>query len=714
MGNRRTERSYPTPSVECSLSYDDNRRLVALEDVVGGASRVNGFRYAWDRVGNRRYESELTASGTGDTTTGTGNHYLYDSAYRLIGENRGVDGFSLVTSIDNNAAPQTAPVLVATSSNAWSLDGAGNREGFVAAGVLTTYVQSVGFPTRDKELNQYSQIYDGSGARNRLHDDSGNVLQEDMSESGRRYFDHANRLVQWDDGSGKDARYLYHANGARAAKVELGGTVADFEPRFYIYDGWQVIAEVEPYPSASNTVAEYVYGEGMDEVVYAEIRDPDDSNGIFGGWDTIDVYYCHNSLGSVTAVLDDSGTVLERYSYEAYGETTILDPDRSVKSVQTPIQPYGFTGRRMDYEEDSGLYYYRLRYYDPEAGRFVSRDPIGMWGDPGQRGNAQNYCGNNPVNRVDPLGLLSPTDQYWEEEEARLGHILNNADEYNLTDAKYDALMERYLAAGDKKTSSRVRRLNGVTGTIEVGGIETADTTMGSPNAAYVGLATTIAVSIAVSVVLPGSGILTLAAAGAAGETAGYLVEHAIDQRSAATGAGTGQALLAGWLFGGVLGKALGWLFKGMWSIARPASSGATRAGPGDMYAAEIREGGTGRAFAGHGEYRVGSGNTTIPEGTSLTMPRSFGIQDRTGRYMERGDWDGLAERALVDSQVAGDIRGLSSYLPGAEVPNLTLTAPNGLKIHGNSITVEDPVLLGHLLEPNTGNWVWAACQKLR
>ena len=81
---------------------------------------------------------------------------------------------------------------------------------------------------------------------------------------------------------------------------------------------------------------------------------------------------------------------------------------------------------------------------------------------------------------------------------------------------------------------------------------------------------------------------------------------------------------------------------------------------------------------------------------------------------MERGDWDGLAERALVDSQVAGDIRGLSSYLPGAEVPNLTLTAPNGLKIHGNSITVEDPVLLGHLLEPNTGNWVWAACQKLR
>lgn len=59
----------------------------------------------------------------------------------------------------------------------------------------------------------------------------------------------------------------------------------------------------------------------------------------------------------------------------------------------------------MEFEEGSGLYYYRLRYYDAAAGRFISRDPLGMWGDPGQRGNAQNYCGNNPVNRVDPLGL---------------------------------------------------------------------------------------------------------------------------------------------------------------------------------------------------------------------------------------------------------------------------------------------------------------------
>ncbi|MBL4847240.1 MAG: RHS repeat-associated core domain-containing protein [Planctomycetes bacterium] len=117
----------------------------------------------------------------------------------------------------------------------------------------------------------------------------------------------------------------------------------------------------------------------------------------------------------MTAVTDSAGTVLERYAYEAYGKTTVLEPNqfdmdgkRVAKLDQTPIQPYGFTGRRMDYEEGSSLYFYRNRYYDPEAGRFISRDPRGMWGDAGQRGNAQNYCGNNPINRVDPFGDSPP------------------------------------------------------------------------------------------------------------------------------------------------------------------------------------------------------------------------------------------------------------------------------------------------------------------
>ncbi len=57
--------------------------------------------------------------------------------------------------------------------------------------------------------------------------------------------------------------------------------------------------------------------------------------------------------------------------------------------------------------ETVGLYYYRLRYYDPASGRFIARDPKGLWGDAANAGNGQAYCGNNPVNSIDPFGLTS-------------------------------------------------------------------------------------------------------------------------------------------------------------------------------------------------------------------------------------------------------------------------------------------------------------------
>jgi len=60
---------------------------------------------------------------------------------------------------------------------------------------------------------------------------------------------------------------------------------------------------------------------------------------------------------------------------------------------------HAFTGREWDPE--TGLYYYRARYYDPKLGRFISEDPIGFDGGV----NFYGYVGGNPVNRVDPTGL---------------------------------------------------------------------------------------------------------------------------------------------------------------------------------------------------------------------------------------------------------------------------------------------------------------------
>ena len=125
-----------------------------------------------------------------------------------------------------------------------------------------------------------------------------------------------------------------------------------------------------------------------------------DSNADGDFADTDEVQYAlHDANYNVTALVDTTGAVIERYEYTPYGEVTVLDADFSddADGASDVENPYTYTGRRFD--EETGLYYYRSRDYHAKLGRFVSRDPIGYLDGPSL------YCAYFVPNKTDPSGL---------------------------------------------------------------------------------------------------------------------------------------------------------------------------------------------------------------------------------------------------------------------------------------------------------------------
>lgn len=124
-------------------------------------------------------------------------------------------------------------------------------------------------------------------------------------------------------------------------------------------------------------LAGYTQGTGIDEPL-AELRSGTSA------------YYEEDGLGSVRSMSGSTGSIGNSYVYDSFGNTTA--------STGTLTNPYQYTGR--DYDPETGLRYYRARYYDPSIGRFLSEDPLKFETGP----NHYVYVANDPINLYDPSG----------------------------------------------------------------------------------------------------------------------------------------------------------------------------------------------------------------------------------------------------------------------------------------------------------------------
>ena len=111
-------------------------------------------------------------------------------------------------------------------------------------------------------------------------------------------------------------------------------------------------------------------------------------------------YYKKDLLGNVIEILDTNGNTMVKYTYDAWGNHTVID---YTEFGLGNINPFRYRG--YYYDTETGLYYLKSRYYDPQTGRFISMDDISYLDPESINGlNLYAYCGNNPVMRVDPSG----------------------------------------------------------------------------------------------------------------------------------------------------------------------------------------------------------------------------------------------------------------------------------------------------------------------
>jgi RHS repeat-associated protein len=385
-----------------TYTYDTLNRLATLKD-----PQRNQFSFSYDALGRRtqlarpnsvdtnyQYDtlSRVTSllhqlTGRRGTTTLDGELYSYDAAGNRL--SRADQLTSIVSNYTYDPLYElTAVTQGANTTESYTFDAVGNR--------LSSLSASYTYDISNELTAQTGVTY--------THDNNGNLTSKTDASGMTSYsWDFENRLTRITLPGGAQVNFKYDPNGRRIQKSSSSGTTN------YVYDHANVLEEVD---ATGTLVTRYTQNLGTDEPLVT----------LKSGTTS---YYEADALGTVTSLSNSSGALAKTYVYDSFGKL--------LSSSGTIANPYGFTGRELDSE--TGLMYYRARYYDPQIGRFISEDPIGFAGDT----NFYLYVENDPENLTDLSGLCKDLDKQRKECEARILKALNKHFKTNFTSADITA-----------------------------------------------------------------------------------------------------------------------------------------------------------------------------------------------------------------------------------------------------------------------------------
>ena len=401
-----------------AYGYDSSGRRTSMTDQLGNATN-----YFYDALGRLSHLTDrnddeivqysydtLGRLARTDKGNGTYSRYEYDAASQLLHLINYLEDGSVNTRFDYTYDADGRPTGMSTIDGDWSYDydatgqlthavftstnpaiesqdiayeydALGNRIRTLINGVETIYAFN--------SLNQYTGTRDTAN----VYDADGNLIQDTSPQGTKTYgYSQDNKLLTVTCSNGDSWEYVYDAFGNRVAVTHNGQTTE------YVIDPTglgDVVGEYED--STGNLLTSYVHGRGLISQFNKQLNSRS--------------YYESDALGSTVAISDALGSVVNSYSYLPFGG--------ELEWTETLANDFQFVGQWGVMSEGNGLEYMRARFYDPNAGRFVAADPIGLLG--GDE-NFYAYIANAPLSSVDPGGT-SP--RFWD----RAGKVLDAIDE---------------------------------------------------------------------------------------------------------------------------------------------------------------------------------------------------------------------------------------------------------------------------------------------
>jgi RHS repeat-associated protein len=365
-----------------SYAYDISSNLTIMTDPAGMITS-----YIYDNL-NRL--TDIQQAGQ------TLSHYNYDALSRRTQKQFEVGSQQFAANYSYDLASQLLSItnLPTTINDTYTYDNVGNRLSLADNNGFHNYIYDNIYRLSSATNPNENYSYDSAGNRNPLTQtyDSGNRLLDDGTytytydrdgnitrkvkkiggETTSYTYNSEDQLIGVVTPT-QTISYKYDALGRRIEK-NVAGTISR-----YVYDGEDIIQELD---GNNQVVATYTHGPGIDEPICLEKNNQK-------------YYYIADGLGSITALVSSNGNIVQSYRYDSFGNI--------ISQAGSLSQPYAYTGR--EYDPETGLYFYRHRYYDSKIGRFLQEDQVPAL-------NLYSYCRNNPLNLVDPYGLIWVTTGY--------------------------------------------------------------------------------------------------------------------------------------------------------------------------------------------------------------------------------------------------------------------------------------------------------------